>query len=180
LCEGEKGRSIDPVFINALMKALKPSWLRSEGSNVVRLVPCGGRKALMEKMPCELRSCINAGADTTLMVWADCDDNCSNGDALKQLFWQEAERKDITRDDFERAIFIFPKDRLENWIEFLKTGTTDEAEEGPRVRNNRDASNAAKELAKKCKAGQPIPDIPPSLDWSCNNWHALARRMRSL
>ena len=28
LHEGEKGRSIDPVFINALLRDLEPSWIR--------------------------------------------------------------------------------------------------------------------------------------------------------
>lgn len=178
LCEGEEGRSIDPVFINALMKTLKPSWVRRQGSNWVRPECCGGRKALIEKMPDELRKCIQAGSDVTLMVWADCDDDCSNGDELKEHFWREADRKGIDRDDFDRVVFVFSKDRLENWIEFLKTGTTDENQEGPRVRHNREAADAAKELAKKCKAGQPISNIPPSLEWSCGNWHALANRMK--
>lgn len=179
LCEGEEGKSIDPVFINTLMKTLKPSWLRHQGSNVVRLLPCGGRKALIEKMPEELRNCINAGADTTLMVWADCDDDCADGEMLKEKFWQEAQRSRVSAEEFNHVVFICPKDRLENWIEFLSTGTTDEAKEGPRTANNRDVSGASKELAKKCKVGQPIPNIPPSLAWSCDNWHALVKRMQS-
>ena len=61
LCEGVKGASIDEVFINTLMKSLKPAWVRPQGSNVVRLVPCGGRKELIEKMPAELQSCLGAG-----------------------------------------------------------------------------------------------------------------------
>ena len=78
LHEGRKGRSIDPVFINALIKGLNPPWLRpikgsnhNKGSNLMRPVDCGGRKALIEKMPSELRACLNAGADTTLIVWAE-------------------------------------------------------------------------------------------------------------
>lgn len=177
LCEGEQGKSIDPVFINALMKALKPSWLRRQGSNVVRLVPCGGRKALIEKMPDELRSCINAGADTTLMVWADCDDDCVDCEALKEKFWQQAQRS-VSAEEFNQVVLICPKDRLENWIEFLKFGTTDENKEGPRVQHTREAAEAAKELAKKCRAGSAIQNIPPSLQWSCDNWHALVQRMR--
>jgi len=31
-------------------------------------------------MPQELRNCLDAGADKTLMVWADCDDNCTDGE----------------------------------------------------------------------------------------------------
>ena len=55
LCEGRKGESIDEVFINALMKSLSPTWLRRQGSNVVRLVSCGGRMAVIENMPPELQ-----------------------------------------------------------------------------------------------------------------------------
>jgi hypothetical protein len=119
LCEGRKGECIDEVFINARLKSLKPAWIRHDGSNVVRLVPCGGRTEVVEKMPSELQRCLDAGGDTTLMVWADCDDNCADGDALKSLFRHEAERKGVTQEQFERVVFIFAKDRLENWIEFL-------------------------------------------------------------
>jgi hypothetical protein len=34
-------------------------------------------------------------------------------------------------------------------------------------------------LAQTCKVGIPIAEPPPSLRWSCENWHALAQRMRS-
>lgn len=177
LCEGGKGESIDEVFINALLKALEPGWVRRQGSNVVRLVPCGGRKALMEKLPSELQGCLKAGADTTLMAWADCDDDCADGEVLKAKFWREAEQRGVSKQDFDRIVFIFAKDRLENWIEYLQTGKTDESREGMRVKHNRMAADAAKKLAKFCKAGKPVTDMPPSLQWSCENWRALAERM---
>jgi hypothetical protein len=174
MCEGRKGESVDEVFINALMRALKLGWVRQQGSNIVRLVPCGGRIAVVEKMPAELRSCLDAGSDTTLMVWADCDDNCADGESLKAHFWKEAKGKGITQQQFERVVFIFAKDRLENWIEFLRTGNTDESKEGPRVEHNRTAAEAARMLASRCKSGKPIAGMPPSLQWSCRNWHSLA------
>ncbi len=178
LCEGARGSSIDEVFINKLIKTLKPSWIRPEGSNYVRLKPCGGRKALIEAMPGELRNCVAAGGDKTLMVWADCDDNCADGDELKKLFWNEAERSGITKDQFERVVFVFAKDRLENWIEYLQKGNTDESRESPRVKSNRAVADAAKKLAKFCETGKPLEGMPPSLQWSCNNWHALTKRMK--
>jgi len=178
MCEGRKGGSIDEVFINALMKSLKPKWVRPEGSNVVRLVPCGGRKALIEQMPAELQGCLEAGGHTTLMVWADCDD-CDDGESLKNKFWTEAQPRRISKDDFERVVFIFAKDRLENWIEFLNTGSTDESKEGPRLKHNGEAAKAAKKLAAFCKAGEPVDRMPPSLQWSCENWRALVERMKS-
>jgi len=179
LCEGTKGASIDVVFINKLIKCLDPNWLRPwRGSNTIRLVPCGGRKALIEKMPGELRGCLTAGADTTLMVWADCDDNCADGEVLKTAFWREAEQHGIAKEKFERVVFIFAKDRLENWIEFLQTGNTDESKEGPRVKSNRTAAEAAKQLAELCKTGKPIDGMPPSLQWSCMNWGLLKERMK--
>ena len=120
LCEGRKGGSIDEVFINRLIKSLDPNWLRPwGGSNTIRLMPCGGRKAVAEKLPEELRNCLSAGGDTTLMVWADCDDDCADGETLKASFWREAQRQGITKEQFDRVVFIFAKDRLENWIEFL-------------------------------------------------------------
>jgi len=125
-------------------------------------------------MPGELRSCLDAGGQTTLMVWADCDDNCPDGDTLRSDFWLEAERQGIAREQFDRVVFIFAKDRLENWIEFLLTGNTDESKEGPRVKHNRTVAEAASKLASFCKAGKQVVGIPPSLQWSCKNWHSLA------
>ncbi len=179
LCEGKKGGCIDEVFINKLIKCLDPNWLRPwKGSNTIRLVPCGGRKALLETMPAELQGCLAAGGDTTLMVWADCDDNCADGEALKALFWREAQQTGIANEDFDRVVFIFAKDRLENWIEFLQTGKTDESKEGQRVKDNKTAADAAKKLAELCKAGKPIDDMPPSLKWSCGNWRLFGERMK--
>jgi hypothetical protein len=92
LHEGEQGRSIDPIFINRLLKGLQPAWIRPwKGSNIVRIVDCGGRPELIKKMPMELGACLAMGGDTTLMVWADLDDDMPDGDTLKERFWQEAE-----------------------------------------------------------------------------------------
>ena len=128
-------------------------------------------------MPLELQRCLKAGGHTTLMVWANCDDNCADGDALKAHFWREAERQVITREQFDRVVFVFAKDRLENWIEFLQTGTTNESNEGPRVKNPA-AADAAKQLAAMCQAGSSVENMPPSLQWSCRNWLALAKRLK--
>lgn len=178
LCEGGKGASIDEVFINRLIRSLDPGWLKPwGGSNKLRIAPCGGRKSLVARMPAELQACLVAGADTTLMVWADCDHDCPNADALKSTFWKEAQRQGITKEQFDRVVFVFAKDRLENWIEFLQTGKTDEHVEGPRVQRNRDASDAAMKLAMACKDGKPLDDLPPSLMWSCKNWQSLRKRM---
>ena len=111
------------------------------------------------------------------MVWADCDDNCATPDELRQLFWDEARAQGISQVDFDKVVFIFAKDRLENWVEFLLTGNTDEAVEGPRVKSNRDVAEAAKKLAALCTAGSTAP-MPSSLQWSCRRWRALVDRMR--
>jgi hypothetical protein len=177
LCEGAKGRSIDEVFINKLMKILKPAWVRAQGSNVIRPQPCGSRTEVIKRTPEELKRCLSAGGHTTLMVWADCDDNCDNGDALKNEFWDEAKKSGITRDDFDRIVFIFAKDRLENWIQFLNTGGTNEALAGPRLKHEKEAADAAKTLADFCIRGMPVDGMPPSLQWSCRNWRALVARM---
>jgi hypothetical protein len=135
---------------------------------------------LIEETPKELRRCLAAGGHTTLMVWADCDDTCADGEELKAEFWKEAHRQGISRDDFDRVVLVFAKDRLENWIEFLQTGNTDEAREGARVKHDRDVADAAKKLAEHCKAGKPVNDMPPSLQWSCKNWKELVKRMKEL
>lgn len=179
LCEGAKGASIDEVFINKLMKTLKPEWVRREGSNFIRPQPCGSRLEVIKRTPEELKRCLAAGGDTTLMVWADCDDDCDNGDALKAKFRKEAHGAGITQEDFNRIVFIFAKDRLENWIQFLNTGQTNEAEEGPRLKHDKEAAEAAKKLAKLCGEGKPANNMPPSLQWSCKNWRALRDRMKT-
>lgn len=179
LHEGKKGRSIDPVFINALIKALRPSWIRlNKGSNLIRPVDCGGRKELIEKMPAQLRACLNAGADTTLIVWADVDDDKENCEQLKGEFWKTAQAAGISQVEFSQVVFAFAKDRLENWIQFLKTGSTDESVEGPRVKHNRDVADAAKRLAERCLNQTSGPALPESLAWSCDNWKRLVLRMK--
>jgi hypothetical protein len=117
------------------------------------------------------------GGHTTLMVWADCDDDCADPEALKAHFWNEAQRRAITKTQFEQIVFILAKDRIENWIEYLTTGNTDESKEGPRVRHNREAAEAAQKLAGLCRKGEPFMNMPPSLLWSCNNWQALRHKM---
>lgn len=186
LCEGKHGSgdrgdqtSVDSVFINCLIRSLKPSWIKKQGSNFLRILPKGGRKNLIASVPDELRACLSRGGKTTLMVWADIDDDKKDGDELKDAFWQYAQSDGITRDQFDQIVFIFAKDRIENWIEFLLTGGTDESKEGPRVKHGRKAADAAKNLAKRCGSQDAEPPLPASLAWSCKNWHALAKRMKS-
>ena len=179
LHEGEKGRSIDPIFINKLIRTLNPVWIRPfGGSNVIRAVDCGGRTQLIKKMPSELRSCLNRGGSTTLMVWADIDDDMDDGEALKEAFWKEAKSKGITQEHFDQAVLVFAKDRLENWIEFLNTGKTDETKEGPRVKRDKEVADAARKLAARCLKEKAQPPLPPSLVWSCKNWKSLVDRMK--
>jgi hypothetical protein len=179
LHEGKKGRSIDPIFIRALLKAIDPAWVRPwQGNNIFRAVDAGGRKSLIERMPSELRACLDMGGDTTLMVWADLDHDMNNGDQLRQRFWEEAERRGVTREQFDRIVFVFAKDRLENWIEFLVSGTTDEAKEGPRQKHDRVVAEAARSLGQRCQNQAGGPALPPSLQWSCRNWQQLVERMR--
>jgi hypothetical protein len=178
LHEGKKGRSIDPVFINGLIRALKPAWIRPfKGGNLLRPVDCGGRNELMKRMPQELKACLSIGGQTTLMVWADLDHEMNDGDQLKAKFWEAAQAEGITQEQFEEVVFVFAKDRLENWIQYLNDGVTDENVAGPRVKNNRSVADAAKVLAERC--GQTNPPLPPSLQWSCRNWRKLVERMKS-
>lgn len=149
LHEGTKGSSIDPVFINALIRTLNPTWLRKSGSNFIRLVNCGGRKNVIARTPQELRNCLGIGGDVTLMIWADMDDDREDGDALKRDFWEECERWGIDRDEFDQLVFAFAKDRLENWIEFLQTGSTEEGREAPRIHDNTQVRQAARTLANR-------------------------------
>jgi hypothetical protein len=177
--EGKKGASIDPVFANAFLKSYNPEWIRPWRTGAVHFVACGGKSELLDAFPRELQKCEAAGGDTTLIVLADIDDKLENGDQMKGKYWETAQKAGISKDIFDRAIFIFPKDRIENWIEFLSTGTTDEHREGPRVKSNVIAAKSAKLLARKCRSpGQSNEMFPPSLKWSCHNWQSLVERMK--
>ncbi len=111
------------------------------------------------------------------MVWADIDDE-TDGDALKDMFWQKAKQVEVTQVQFSQVVFIFAKDRLENWIQFLNEGQTDENLEGPRVKFDKHVADAAKTLANRCKSNQVDPPLPPSLEWSCRNWRELVARIQ--
>ncbi|HEX4019864.1 MAG TPA: hypothetical protein VHX63_01860 [Acidobacteriaceae bacterium] len=129
-------------------------------------------------MPIELRACLEMGGTTTLLVWADLDHDMGTGDALREVFRRAAEGAGITQEQFEQVVFVFAKDRLENWIEFLLTGTTDESTEGPRQQHDRPVAEAARILARRCESQATAPPLPPSLNWSCQNWRRLVERMR--
>lgn len=181
LHEGRKGRSIDPIFIRRLLKALDPAWIRPwTGNNIIRTQNCGdgGRKSVIAAMPGELQRCLSTGGDTTLMVWADLDHDMADGEQLKAEFWTAAEQVGITRPQFDQVVFVFAKDRIENWVEYLLTGATDESIEGPRQKFDKPVADAAKTLASKCLSGASIPNLPASLVWSCKNWKSLVARMK--
>ena len=179
LCEGGRNRagdlnSIDPIFASAFFRAYKPSWLRGR----FRPKECGDNTRLLEKFPEELMICGKWGGDTTLMVIADVDDKHKDCESLKAVYHAKAKEFGISDELFEKVVFIFPKDRIENWVEFLNTLSTDESVEGPRVEPSV-AADAAKQLARLCKNPHEITaSFPPSLEWSCRNWRALVERMK--
>jgi hypothetical protein len=165
LHEGKKGRSIDPLFIRSLIRRLDPAWIRPwTGNNVIRTVDCGGRSTLIAAMAKELKAADQAGGNTTLLVWADVDDNMGGPEELKKAFWATAQAAGISSAQFSRVVFALAEDRLENWVKFLNSGSTDESNEGPRVKDP-EAVQAARTLADLCLKGAPIPNIPPSLEW---------------
>ncbi len=139
---------------------------------------CGGRTELIARMPTELRGCLAKGGNTTLMVWADLDHDMLTGEQLKERFWSAAQQAGIQREQFDQVVFVFAKDRLENWVEFLLTGATDESREGPRQRHDKPVAEAARSLARRCVSGVAEPELPSSLSWSCQNWRKLVERMR--
>ncbi len=168
---------MDPVFIRTLIKKLDPAWLRPwPGSNVIRTVDCGGRAELLGRFPDELKAVLQAGGDTTLLVWADVDD-LESPDALKQAFWEQAKAAGITSVQFDQVVFAFARKRLENWVEFLNSGKTDESRGGPRVKDP-EALQAVTKLAELCQGKCPVSRLPPSLEWSCENWRRLVDRMK--
>ncbi len=133
---------------------------------------------MIERMPTELKACLRTGGQTTLIVWADLDDDMENGDELKAKFWEAAQSQEITEEQFTSVVFVFAKDRLENWIQYLNNGKTDENIEAPRIKHNRTVKDAANTLAERCAEQQSDPPLPPSLEWSCQNWHQLVKRMK--
>jgi hypothetical protein len=177
--EGMEGRSIDPVFANAFLKTYNPEWLRPFATGKARFIACGSKAELQQRFPQELKNCNSMGSDTTLIVLADIDE-LETGGQLKNLYWETAEKNGITREMFEKAVFVCPKYQIENWVQYLSTGDTNENTEGPRVGNdNRKVRDMAQVLAKKCRQTQQTKvSLPPSLEWSCHNWRILVERMQ--
>lgn len=176
LHEGEQGKSIDPVFASSFIRYFDPTWLRPFKFSKIRTIALGGRSQVMRAVPQELKKCESAGADVSLVVMADIDEDPSP-EVLKSKFWQEAQKMGISKELFEKATFIFPRKCLENWVEFLIDGKTDEARTGKPIDDNTKVRTAAKKLAGICKEQKPIA-LPQSLEWSCANWHALTKRMQ--
>lgn len=181
--EGEKNdegimNSVDPIFANAFLRKYDPKWLRSP----TKPVPCGRKGRLLEMFPQTLKDVMAQGSDTTLIVLADVDDKIDDCEKLKDDYWEVAQKADIKREDFDKVVFIFPKDRIENWVEFLCGRETDESVEGKRTKKTasgkRLVRDAAERLAQMCKSGHGIPNIPPSLEWSCKNWRKFSNGMQ--
>ncbi|MCL2479313.1 MAG: hypothetical protein FWF22_07415, partial [Treponema sp.] len=57
---------------------------------------------------------------------------------------------------FDKVVFICPKDRIENWIQYLATGTTDENMEGPRIKKSKRSEGNG---PASCKKMPPAGDI---------------------
>jgi hypothetical protein len=176
LHEGKKGRSIDPVFANSFLKAYNPEWLRPRSTGIVRFVPCGGKAELLKAFPAELRACEAAGGNTTLIILTDADKD--KPEYLKEKYRNAAKAEGLAKEVFEKIIFIFPKYRIENWVEFLINGTTDENKEGQRISDFSTVREAARKLAENCRLNVTDPLLPPALQWSCGNWRDLVERMR--
>ncbi|MCL2016106.1 MAG: hypothetical protein FWG68_07680 [Defluviitaleaceae bacterium] len=181
LHEGEKD-SIDPIFVNAFLKKLNPTWLRPWAKSKVKLIPCTDKTTMLKHyFPVELERCTKMGADTTLVVMTDLDDDCANGDILRDKYRQIAENAEIDEKLFAKVVFICPKYRIENWIEYLNTGHTDENIKAPRTDNN-SAKMAAIKLADMCQKNVDKnignADFPLSLKWSCNNWNEISRQLQ--
>ena len=170
--------SVDRKFAQAFLKQYKPSWVRPGKNNKGwQFESCGDNTNLLKQFPRYLDLCSRRGGHTTLVVLGDLDHSHKNGDELKEKYWKAANAADIKREYFDQVIFIFPKDRIENWIEYINMGHTNEEIEGPRV-SIEEARKAGKALAVRCKSSQALQNIPLSLAWSCNNWQQLVRRMR--
>jgi hypothetical protein len=178
ICEGTNAKgSVDHVFVRQLLKKLSPSWVRTtEGRKAPRVIPAGGRNEVINQLYHEMTLMTGRGASFTLMVWADLDHDQPDPDRFASQIREGAKGHGIPEDAFDNVVFVFAKDRLENWIEYLLTGKTDEGIEGPRVEPVV-AAEAARKLADLCERGAPVDALPPSLKWSCDNWHALKRRL---
>lgn len=183
LHEGESGRSVDPVFIRNTLEDLVSSWARPwNGQNTLRTQAKGSRSSLIAELPKEIKSLRGLGSSLTILVWADVDDKMPDCDTLKRQFESRCKADGVTKEEFDAVIFVFAKDRLENWIEYLIEGKTDESIEGLKVgkysKDTQRAKEAAQKLAKACKFNEPLVNCPPSLEWSCRNWHALTDEWR--
>ncbi|GHV04066.1 hypothetical protein AGMMS50229_04640 [Campylobacterota bacterium] len=169
--------NVDRVFINRLLKKLDLSWIRPYKTGDVRLVCGGGRNddQLYRVFVDELRKCSAAGGNTTLIVLSDVDD-LDSPNALQTIFDNKAREAGLSC-ALDKVVYIFPKNRIENWFEYLLNGSTNESQEGRR-RDNEKAREAAEILAQKCTQKQRDPQMPPSLKWSCEQWNKLTTRMK--
>ena len=181
MCEGQRGQSIDEVFINRLMKSLGPPWLRPwSGSNTIRLKPCGGRRALIEEMPKDSSGGASRPA-ATRPSWSGPTVTMTVPTAKhsRPLSGKRQSDRELRTNNSTKWCSRLRKTAWKTGSNSCRKGNTDEAIEGPRVTNNRDVAEAAKKLAEMCKAGKLVQNLPPSLKWSCQNWNTLKGRMKS-
>lgn len=165
LHEDTQHQSFGTAFLNQIktMRRIEP-------------VRKGSRALLVQDFPRQVKAVRSRGGAAALVVLIDADrdsvDKVWNilNDRLKQEGMSVISSSDL--------IFIAsPKWRIENWIEYLRTGATNEELQGPRLEDEGSAREDAGSLYQMCVTRALPPNPPPSLKAACEQWLAFRDKL---
>jgi hypothetical protein len=144
--------------------------------SVRRFVMGPGKAGIIRRFPDEVRSLLNQGAETHLIVLMDADgDTFEDNRKLLVRKLTKGERARLT--ELGRFHLVCPNYELENWCRGL---------EGERVTEDRSLDlvythdksgrDAGGTLAESCRKRQDLPHSLPSLHNACERWQAYLDR----
>ena len=119
---------------------------------------------------------VRARPGTALVVLIDADRD--SVETIRRLLDDRLKQEQMNALSSEDRVFIAsPKWRIENWIEYLKTGKTDEKSQGPRLDDEGSARTLALDLHRKCLVKSPLLNVPPSLGKACEEWQLFRTKL---
>jgi hypothetical protein len=158
LHEDTQHQSFGTAFLNKITRVRR-----------IEPVRMGRRSMLVNDFPRQLKAVRSRGGKAALVVLIDADHDSVQ--EIREVLDRRLKEADMPTISPEDPIFIaIPKWRIENWIEYLRTGDTDEAAQGARLIDEASARPLAAKLHETCLNGPPLASPPPSLEQACTEW----------
>lgn len=165
LCEDSQHQSFGLAFLGELT-----------GIRNIETVRAGSRANVINRFPKELKALRSrSGSALVVMIDADKDSVSDVRQIIDQKLAQTGEPPVRVKD----LVFVAsPKWRIENWIQYLREGHTDESKQGPRLDKENSCREDAKRLFESCIGNVALLQAPESLESACAEWKPFRNRIK--